>query len=136
MVKLIDTSLQEWSEWTRNQTGYIDTNVDTSNTIVSKDLHLHNAQLLDRNYKWVWLQYLEAFYIKTMSPEINIGLTASKELQLFKWFPWLGYTLREKCPNAEFSCSVFSCIRTEYGKIRTRNNSVFGHFSSSDILYS
>ena len=35
--------------------------------------------------------------------------------------------------------SVFSCIRTEYGdlrrseykKIRTRNNTVFGHFSCS-----
>ena len=25
--------------------------------------------------------------------------------------------------------SVFSCIRTQNGKIRTRNNSVFGHFS-------
>ena len=25
--------------------------------------------------------------------------------------------------------SVFSCIRNEYRKIRTRNNSVFGHFS-------
>ena len=29
--------------------------------------------------------------------------------------------------------SVFSCIRTEYRKIRTRNNSVFGHFSRSAI---
>ena len=27
--------------------------------------------------------------------------------------------------------SVFSCIRTEYRKIRTRNNSAFGHFSRS-----
>ena len=27
--------------------------------------------------------------------------------------------------------SVFSCIRTEYRKILTRNNSVFGHFSRS-----
>ena len=27
--------------------------------------------------------------------------------------------------------SVFSCIRTEYRKIRNRNNSVFGHFSRS-----
>ena len=25
--------------------------------------------------------------------------------------------------------SVFSCIRTGYRKLRTRNNSVFGHFS-------
>ena len=48
--------------------------------------------------------------------------------------------LLEKCPNTEFFF-----IRTEYGeipvripseceKIRTRKNSVFGHFSSSGIL--
>ena len=29
--------------------------------------------------------------------------------------------------------SVFSCIRAEYRKIRTRNNSVFGHFSWSEF---
>ena len=40
-------------------------------------------------------------------------------------------SLREKCPNAEFFWSVFSCIRTEYRKIPTRKNSVFGHFSRS-----
>ena len=28
--------------------------------------------------------------------------------------------------------SVFSCIRIEYRKVRTRNNSVFGQFSRSD----
>ena len=33
--------------------------------------------------------------------------------------------------------SVFSCIRTEYRKMRTRNNSVFGHFSRNvrSLLY-
>ena len=30
-----------------------------------------------------------------------------------------------------FSWSVFSRFRTEYGKIKTRKNSVFGHFSHS-----
>ena len=51
-------------------------------------------------------------------------------------------TLCEKCPNTEFFfLSVFSRIRTEYGeilciqseyeKIRTRKNSVFGCFSRS-----
>ena len=30
--------------------------------------------------------------------------------------------------------SVFSCIQSEYRKIQTRNNSAFGHFSSSDFL--
>ena len=28
--------------------------------------------------------------------------------------------------------SVFSCIQAEYRKIRTRNNTVFGHFSRSE----
>ena len=32
--------------------------------------------------------------------------------------------------------SVFSCIRTEYRKIRTRNNSVFGHYSSWNRQFS
>ena len=32
--------------------------------------------------------------------------------------------------------SVFSCIQSEYRKIRTRNNSVFGHFSRSACLNS
>ena len=31
--------------------------------------------------------------------------------------------------------SVFSCIRIEYRKIRTRNNSVFGHFSRSGLQH-
>ena len=62
---------------------------DAINTIVSKELHLHNAvtentKIIDNNDIWVHLQYLEAYCIKTMSPEINVELKASKELQLFK----------------------------------------------------
>ena len=30
--------------------------------------------------------------------------------------------------------SIFSCIWTEYRKIRTRNNTIFGHFSRSGYL--
>ena len=41
----------------------------------------------------------------------------------------LYYTLREKCPNLEL---FLVRIQPEYRKIRTRNNSVFGHFSRSD----
>ena len=40
---------------------------------------------------------------------------------------FLPFTLREKCPNTEFFWSLFARIRTEYGKIWTRKNSVFGH---------
>ena len=31
--------------------------------------------------------------------------------------------------------SVFSCLQTEHRKIRTRNNSVFGHFSRSALCW-
>ena len=30
--------------------------------------------------------------------------------------------------------SIFSCIQSEYREIRTRNNSVFGHFSRSAVI--
>ena len=56
----------------------------------------------------------------------------------------LGIPLREKCPNTEFFLVFIFPIRTEYGnllrkspysvrmrEIRTRKNSVFGHFSHS-----
>ena len=51
------------------------------------------------------------------------------------------YSLREKCPNTEyFLVRIFpysDWIQSECRKIRTRKNSVFGHFSRSDyiILY-
>ena len=63
--------------------------IDAVNTIVSKEPHLHNAiivntEIVGHNDNWVHLQYLEAYYIRTMSPEIDIGPKASKELQLLK----------------------------------------------------
>ena len=63
--------------------------IDDVNTIVNKEMHLdntvtENTEIIDHNDNWDHLQYLEAYYIKTMSPEINIGPKASKELQLFK----------------------------------------------------
>ena len=34
-----------------------------------------------------------------------------------------------------YFCSIFSYIRTEYGKIRARKNAVFGHFSRNVVYY-
>ena len=51
--------------------------------------------------------------------------------------------MREKCPNTEFFLvHIFLCsdwvgylrIQSEYSKLRTRNNSVFGHFSRSALF--
>ena len=60
----------------------------TDTTIVSKELHLHyavinNVKILDKNDKWGQLQFLEAYYIKKLAPDINFDLKASTELQLF-----------------------------------------------------
>ena len=44
-------------------------------------------------------------------------------------------TLREKSVQIRsFLWFIFSCIQSKYKKIRTRKNSVFGHFSCSGIF--
>ena len=50
----------------------------TDTTIVSKELHLNNVvinnvKILDKNNKWGQLQFLEAYYLQKLAPEINIG---------------------------------------------------------------
>ena len=48
---------------------------------------------------------------------------------------YFSQTLREKRPNAEFFLvRTFLKIFSQNKKIRTRKNSVFGHFSRSQIL--
>ena len=45
---------------------------------------LNNCGVIDQIDYWSQLSFLEAYYIKTLKPEINDGLKASKELDLFK----------------------------------------------------
>ena len=57
---------------------------DAVNAIVSKQMHLHNAvsentEIIDHNDNWTHLQYLEDYYIKIVSIEINIELKAPKK---------------------------------------------------------
>ena len=47
---------------------------------------LQNHEILDFNYNWSQLLFLEAYYIKKHDPVINHGLKASKELLLFNWY--------------------------------------------------
>ena len=60
-------------------------------------------------------------------------------LEIMNFMKKLNYNLysKENCVKniqiRRYFCSVFSCIQSEYRKIRTRNNSVFGHFSRSVI---
>ena len=45
---------------------------------------LNNCRIIDQNNNWSQWSFLETFCIKTLKPEINDGLKASKELDLFK----------------------------------------------------
>ena len=62
--------------------------------INSKEIHLHNvvvtnSEILDYNNKWDQLSYLVVHFTKTLSPEINVILKASQELERFRWsFIW------------------------------------------------
>ena len=56
---------------------------------LNKHLHMYNdvmnnSFILDHNSNWNQLSFLEAYYIKVLRPAINVGLKASKELQLFR----------------------------------------------------
>ena len=45
---------------------------------------LNDCYIIDQNNTWSQLSFLEAYHIKTIKPEINDGLKASKEWGLFK----------------------------------------------------
>ena len=48
---------------------------------------------------------------------------------------FFSHTLRESVQIRSFFRSVFSHIQSKYGKIRIRKNSIFGHFSRSDVSH-
>ena len=63
--------------------------IDDNCNVVDQNQHLadavmNNVTIADTNHNWSQLEFLEAYYVKTRDPAINVGLKASKELQLFK----------------------------------------------------
>ena len=74
------------------------------------------------------------YYIIFCTNQRNLCYAISESLlcQLLHIFflTWL-FGLLEKCSNTEL---FLVRIQSEYRKIWTRNNSVFGHFSRSDLL--
>ena len=69
---------------------------------------------------------------RMLKTRLTLGNISSVFLNLIKRLIFV--TLREKCPNTEFFLSHIRTEYGEYGKIRTRKDSVFGHFSGSVIL--
>ena len=105
------------------------------------------------NEQWVpsWtiisVGIVSAFTMKNyLQQPFEVSFVVSLLLMNWSYFKIL-QSLCEKCPNTEFFWSVFPriwteygdiyavnfCIQSEYEKIRTRKNSVFGHFLHSDL---
>ena len=78
------------------------------------------------SYLYCWLWTNTGCYQTCIKDPIR----CAKSVQLRSFFGSQGYDQNRKL-FAEFFWSAFSRIRTEYRKIRTRNHSVFGHFSRS-----
>ena len=58
----------------------------TNTPTVNEESHFHNSvinnvKILGKNDQWGQHQFFEAYYSKTLAPEINLCLKASKELQ-------------------------------------------------------
>ena len=86
-------------------------------------------------FKLNFHSFLDLFCMGSAHQLINIGGISSVTTS---------YSLRKKCTYSELFWSVFSCIRTEYGEIRSiflysvrmrwntdQNNSQYGHFLRS-----
>ena len=72
-------------------------------------------------------------YLMSLILKLSINKTIDHWIYNWSRIYKLIKALREKCPNAEFFWYEFSCIRTEYRKIHTTKNSVFGYFSHSEV---
>ena len=98
----------------------------------------------------VWLELL-SFCRERVNQNKYVKMCGEEDLIITKVLLWLHeyvkrsfkkwkMALRKKCPYSEFFCSVFSCIRTEYGEIQSecgkntdQKNSEYGHFWRSVV---
>ena len=81
--------------------------------ITASAILVHSGKLLFL-YRGLNIRIILVKMTLVKSALTNIHCVKSVQIQSFFWF-------------------VFSCIRSEYRKIRTRKNSVFGHLSRSDL---
>ena len=73
-------------------------------------------------------------YLKTKDLCLSFTWISSHFLLILKSFQHYYHCLKSVQIQSYF-WFVFSCIQSEYRKIRTRNNYVFGHFSRSVFTY-
>ena len=86
---------------------------------------LLKKRLWHRCFPMIFAKFLRTTFLQNASGRLRL-------LKLY-YFTYL-FPLRKKCRKKEFFWSVFSCIQSEYRKMRTTKISVFERFSHSELL--
>ena len=71
-------NLYNISNFSEMEPAFIETQYHISSAISN------NTRVIDRNNNWTQLCFLESLYIKRLNPALNVGIKATKELNLFK----------------------------------------------------
>ena len=108
-------------------------------------LHLLKKSLIENGIfffvqrKLLQVFLLVGFYILLFKPSFPTKLKQNSSFLMF--FKWTNWSPTEQLLTSPLRCSSFTAngvslrIQSEYGKIQTRNNSVFGHSSRSECLW-
>ena len=109
---------------------------------------IHEIRVTTKAWKYLFLHCSELLLVTQIIPLFFsylyfyfLFISQKQPSRQGTGFPMQGFQLQiywvapRHCVNSvqirSYFWSVFSCIQSEYRKIRTRNNSVFGHFSRS-----
>ena len=98
-------------------------------TVTIKRLLMNFSGPFSRQLKMMWKVWNLLFSYIRITLHKNKYMLFGKCLKSSQWSMKALKPLREKCPNIEFFRSVFSRVRTEYGKIWNTEYSVFWHFT-------
>ena len=93
--------------------------------IIVNSENLYHVFFVEKKYfSWVFLQVLFIF----------TQMKYSNFLQYFLWKKKMLHCVK-RVQIGSYFWFIFSCIQSEYRKIRTRNNCLFGHFPRSAPFY-
>ena len=87
---------------------------------------LLKKRMWHRCFPMTFAKFLGTSFLQNVSGRLHL-------LKLYYFTEYL-FPLCKKYRKKEFFWSVFSCIQSEYRKMRTTKISVFGRFSHSELL--
>ena len=118
---LIDYNETNWSAKISLKLLFSKTNVSPPFRYFSKNVWKFRNwnRLIQLSWNYYYFTYFSTYYLNIVDKIPHVHTSHCVKSVLIRSYFW----------------SVFSCIQSEYRKIRTRNNSIFGHFSRSVFFW-